>query len=459
MAKIGISHMFQNKSWVLAAVHALVMVLCVFVILGALYTQMQPYKYTSSNMAFEHALHMDDAAQIRDFEDVWDWLGDVVGDIGGRTSGHVESNCAYNEPNTQFITVENKTYEIFNPLTQYGACQNMQFIEGAKDPVFLTGDNELMLFGMFSLRSADHLSMKRSVGDLRRHRVRKVAPEPVDPSRDRKVIEVCTAPWDDTNVCVKKDGFFLPGFYDNSPGSALHWPGKTEDGKHVFEAETAWGSLHRAGQQFEDLLPCYSSTSDVPLQWGKDDYTDEDVFLTELRNCDFVWTTSGFDTRKLCLDAINDQPTPQDAYVASRNGFSSIIDMIDYYNGCNDILEASSAELENMFTEGYGVFRTHLSHDKSWGTFFNTTNQGIWLADHTELKHSQQFHGVLDHSTRLFTIYIVTRNLGDDALFYTLLRIIFTHKTDGTIRVKLKPTYIPIIQVSFIFTHTYTLHF
>ena len=441
----------HKSSYAQATLHAIVMLFCVILLLGAIYTQMQPYKFTSSNMAFRHALKMDDAAEIRDFDEIWDWIDSIAEDVSGRTLSHVTSNCAYNEPNTQFIKVDNVTYEIHNPATQYGACQGLEYIDAAKDAVFLTGDNEILLFGLFSKRSVDHLSAKRSVNHLRTHRVREKNWKPLDPSGDPKIIEVCEAPWNSSNLCVKEDGFFRPGYYDNSPGSALHWKGEKRGGKYAFNSSSK-GILHRAGQPFKELLPCYAYSSEEDIHWGSPDYSGEDIMDTELSQCEDIWVTSGFDLRTLCLDTLNDQPSPQDAYIAAINNFSSIIEMLDFFNGCNYVLNSSPQELEYLFSEADSVFRSHLSFDDTYGTFFNTTNQGSWLQDHTFVQNSLEFHRVLDQNTREFTVYITTRNLGDSALFYTLLRVKYTHKTDGSLRVGLKPSYIPIIQVEIVWT-------
>jgi hypothetical protein len=436
-----------DKTWNLATLHAITMSLCLFILMGAIYTQMQPYKFTSSNMAFREALRMDTAEGINDLDDIWDWITDISKDIGGRTLGQVEANCAYNEPNTQFITVDGNTYEIHNPATQYQSCQNDAFVEAAEDTVYLTGDNELLLFGLFSKRSPEHFSMKKSVGGLKPHRVLDNAARPIDAGTDHKIVEACTAPWNEARKCIKDDGFLVSGYDSDSPGSALRWEGTYTDGKSVFDASTAHGTLHSAGETHYDLLPCYSYTASEELQWGDPSYTAEDVETYNLDNCKYTWITRGFDCRKLCLDYMNNQPTPHEAYVAKKYNFTDTIELIDFFNGCDNVLAASTDALEFVYTEALDAFRFHLRLDDSFGTFYNTTNQGTWIVDTTKVQSSLQFHHVLDANTRVFTLYVVTRNLGDDALFYSLLRVRFVQKTDGSVRVSLKPTFIPIIQV------------
>lgn len=104
---------------------------------------------------------------------------------------------------------------------------------------------------------------------------------------------------------------------------------------------------------------------------------------------------------------------------------------------------------DNAFVEARRPIESYLSYDQSYGAFFPTGSEQMWVEDAILGKKTLKMHGFLDHQTTDATVYIITRNLNADALFYTLIKVSFEFRVNGYSNVKYLPIFSPMIQFEY----------
>jgi hypothetical protein len=88
-------------------------------------------------------------------------------------------------------------------------------------------------------------------------------------------------------------------------------------------------------------------------------------------------------------------------------------------------------------------------YDQSYGAFFPTGSEQMWVQDALLRKKTMKMHGFLNKQTTDATVYLVTRNLDADALFYTLVKVSFEFRVNGYSNVKYKAVFSPMIQYEY----------
>jgi hypothetical protein len=450
--------------WSQEALRAGLTVLMLVVLLGSVYTQQQPYKFTSSHRSIRRALLVDHSEQATTITDIWDWMGDVTGSIGGRTARHVDTSCAVPTPAMQAVAIDNVTYQLADPRPRFDSCAFEDYIPGGDNDVYLTGNHQLLLFGVFSERAPEELTIQKAIGNFPSIPVNTDEARSLAPSTDNKIVQVCEAPWSaptdeaggEVGYCVLSDGF-SHSLRTRTPGATLDWTGRRLGGRRAFDQNQS-ASLFRSAVGFRPLLPCFThgpgdTQADTRvLLFGNTSHSlVADAAAAELQGCKIIWATGGLDMRKFCIDIALAPPSSRDYYVAEVLGFPDIASYMEYTVGCSVVTGASAADLRQTWAETPWVLDAYLPSVEAqglYGAFFDTRSQRQWLVD-SRVKYSSMKHfGIIDRSTRRLWTYAVLRNLGRHDLYYSVVKHVYHLKSDGTIRVEYATSYIPIVQVS-----------
>jgi hypothetical protein len=239
---------------------AVVMLFVFGVVLGTVYVEHRGYQYTSSYTSLMNALQKQNLTKINQSDDVWAWVDQVVTSIGGRSVDSVNANCAYSDFNTQVVTINSKQYTLDYPYVQMQSCSadNLAFIQGSSDEVYLVGNHQLLVFGLFSQRGGPRFPLKKAVKDSKHSqiKVRQSRSEPLNPLVDDKIIEICRVNWTaeaTPSYCVLKDAF------QNQAGTTLSWGGSKVQGAYAFtEGSSAFVVSSELASTPIQLLPCYT---------------------------------------------------------------------------------------------------------------------------------------------------------------------------------------------------------
>lgn len=214
-------------------VHALGMILCLFVFLASIYTSQEPFRYMSSNLALQKALHLSELKEkALNRKEIWHWLSTIISEIGGHTVDKIEANCAYSKFKSQKVTIDGHDYDLLDPSQKISSCpeENMKHIDGAEEVTYMAGSHQLLSFGVFTKRSVPHEPIKGSVKvDSHLHEIPSDDVRGIDPAHDHKVADVChvgvrspTGGFNDT-LCVLIDGF------KDKIGTSVNWSGELYD--------------------------------------------------------------------------------------------------------------------------------------------------------------------------------------------------------------------------------------
>jgi hypothetical protein len=90
-----------------------------------------------------------------------------------------------------------------------------------------------------------------------------------------------------------------------------------------------------------------------------------------------------------------------------------------------------------------------LDYDHSYGTFFATDNEQVWVEGAILDEKTLRMHGFFDKQTTEATVYFVTRNLDEAALFYTLVKISFSFRVNGYSNVRYEAVFSPMTQYEY----------
>jgi hypothetical protein len=168
-----------------------------------------------------------------------------------------------------------------------------------------------------------------------------------------------------------------------------------------------------------------------------------------LDHCAHAWITAGEDIRSTCMRELAKEPSPRQAYVAAKGGFDNRVDFFDYHYGCGHLVNSSHEELEHIFIEAEEPLEAHLSFDDSNGMFFHSETQRTWIDSSLVGQELLELNEFIDAHTRVFEVFLVTRDLAVDSLFYSLLRIQFTLRADGSVGFDYRSIFSPIMQFTY----------
>lgn len=126
-------------------------------------------------------------------------------------------------------------------------------------------------------------------------------------------------------------------------------------------------------------------------------------------------------------------------------GYESLTEMRNLLYGCEAVTTLDSDELKGTFVRNDEFVANSLESGKLHGLFIDTSSQGAWIEDSTELVEQMQFLKLIDRSTRLFNVIAITRNDGNEDLYYSKISFSFKMLVDGKIILKMEPSYIPIV--------------
>jgi hypothetical protein len=265
--------------------------------------------------------------------------------------------------------------------------------------------------------------------------------------RDEKVIEICSVQW---GLCVLEDDF------KGQPGSTLHWDGTRVQGKQAFAmGSTAYRYLYDGDVDeghHDMLVPCYSYTlgaSSTPtLTPGNISFegTVEDMSLSQ---CEYHWITSGTEMRTRCLETYksdSEEDTAVLSFVAAYYGYDSVPELLNAYFDCGNLINTSHTDLKSAFIENSLTLRIFLNTIGMYGNFFETSNEYEWMGEAANVRKILQMMDFVDSNTRTIVLYLVSRNLGKNALFYTMTAVKFRFLTSGKVFTDVRSTYVPIVQ-------------
>lgn len=178
-------------------------------------------------------------------------------------------------------------------------------------------------------------------------------------------------------------------------------------------------------------------------------YYEGEVASMAVERCAHAWITSGEDIRTTCMRELAREPSARQAYVAAEDGFEDLIDMFDQLFGCSHVQNATHEELAHIFIEAEQPLEAHLSFDNSNGMFFHSENQKTWIESSLLGQELLELNEFIDAHTRVFKVFLVTRDLAVDSLFYSLLRIQFNLKADGSVTFSYQSIFSPIVQFTY----------
>lgn len=429
--------------------HALVMICCLAVLLGTIFYTQEPYRYIASTVSFKECLHYQSLLDEEDLDldHVWEWFDSIVEELGGESSRSVELNCGYDTKNSQKVNIDGVDYYLVSPVNDESACTDTGYIDGSGDFVYLTGVHQVLSFGAFSTRSRKDFPVFGATisSQLDTVEVINSAESSVQPSTDARVVSMCLVKGLNNTFCVSKDGF------RDYPGSSLGWKGSTvtQDGNSycTFENSSSAEIFVSSLKKFTSVSPCYTTTDNGDVIPGVSSYSGPLDDMTQ--NCGLSWLTSGNSARDNCLDALGNQATALQAYLAGINNKSTVSEVYDYFFGCNTLLSTSESEIRDYHLEQYRPIDTYLTTEQAYGSFFPTSSLKDWVKDSFQFSTELQMANMLDERTRSFIVYFLTRNLNEGGLFYSLIKVKFTMSIEGSISVDLGVTYSPIIDFSY----------
>jgi hypothetical protein len=479
----------EKSSQMSGYLHAAVMLFCFGILLGTTYTEQQPYVYSSSHQALMVAIKQADALSVGTVADIWTWIDAVISSTGGDGVDSINANCQYDTFNSQEVVIDGMSYTLGKPSYDSTACdeQNIEFVTGSMSEVYLTGNHQLLSFGIFSMRSVPQYPVQNSVKNAQSSliKVRSSESAPLNPLRDEKVVEMCDAPW---GRCLHRDGFY------GQAGSTFNWIGRVVDGYSAFQdGSSAYMILPPEVPAPVIISPCfiYRDLDPTPSPTGMPSIQsppdaggggdggggdgggsppnrhlssstpphDEvlpgnptwsgDVSNITLDSCDYTWISTGYTIRETCLSLENIKPSPLLAYLARQGNHDDVYDLLNSYFGCSGLDTVTSSQMKSLYVTSSKCLESNILGDRAYGVFFSTANQDIWIRQSLEGTLQLQAHKYIDDNTRIVRIYFITRSLGREQLFYTIITVEFVLGVDGSIGSSVSATYVPMIMFQY----------
>jgi hypothetical protein len=444
---------------------AIITFLSLISLLVTVYVQQQSYQFIDSNRGIQENLFTSSSStsqldEITSLDMVWNWIDGLVERFAPSTIKDIDSNCDY-QVNRQTVVIDGIHYLLFDPTLQIQSCyQNIFYVrsQGIKRKVYVTGNNQILSFGMFMKRSYPKYSVRGSSGEIPMTISSEDTYETPNARYDPKFIEVCSIrsegfPTSASSYrCVLSDGF------QNEPGSTLDWVGEEMNSVMTFQNESK-SYLYLKGHS-STLIPCHTLSpsgqisrvtisNNATISWTPIADTNQ---LTSFTNCSLIWLTSGNSIRSKCLHVFNHQFTSRDSFMGAILGGTTVTSIYDLHFDCTNLVKYPLPLVSQWFYQSQDTIRVHLTlpnHQKFYGNFFSASDEFIWLGEGISLSTLLQFHDYLDKNTREFKIFLVLRNLGDNELFYSLITLTFHISSTGYMTNSYSSIFIPIIQYDY----------
>jgi len=199
---------------------------------------------------------------------------------------------------------------------------------------------------------------------------------------------------------------------------------------------------------YTTIFPCFELTPGSVVS-GLSSFPGTVQELTGNLSCSLAWITSGRSVRDNCLTALGDRATPFQAYLAGLYHMDTVPDLYQFEYGCTTLLSWPEDDMDKVHMEKSRSLNTFLSSDQAYGSFFPTSSLKNWVEDSVHFSSQFQMSNALDLETRKFFVYLITRNLNENGLFYARIRVTFTFAVEGTATVTLDTTYSPMIDFSY----------
>ena len=435
--------------------NACVMLLCMSVFLAVLYSQYRVYIYSDPYQSILKAIDTEEIDSITRITDMWPWLLGLLQALGGNTFKQIESNCGPNDPNSQSVIIDGKSYTLNDPDFQKSACSDKDYVTSLPDSsVFLTGNFQLVLLGLFTQRAhpvypnsnalAANLDETTSLYDE--------VPKKLSATKDWNIVNVCDAPWPTSSVsslsrkvstqCVLEDNF------SDNVGSTFGWEGSvvTVGGKSRFVFSNSSYVISRKDSEFQILYPCYSLSEEDDIVSGNPNFnftenSDTDYGVT---NCGYTWISRGASVRSHCLDMSGSQPSAMQLYAASNEAVGTTDDLMHKYFGCYDLENFTAVELSNVYLQSTTPIDHEIS-DTLYGVFLPVVTEHEFLVESHRLSTLLFGHNFVDvRKTRNFRLSIVLRNVEKDSMYYTNLHVDINVNSNGNVVPTYSMSHVPI---------------
>jgi hypothetical protein len=200
---------------------------------------------------------------------------------------------------------------------------------------------------------------------------------------------------------------------------------------------------------YSTVYPCYESDSPGDVIAGLPTFSGSARELADNLTCSYAWITSGRSVRDNCLTELGDQATPVQAYLAGLYDKSTVSELYEFQYGCSTLLSWPEGLMDDVHMEQSRSLNTFLSSDDAYGSFFPTSSLKNWVQDSAHFSTQLQMSNALDLQSRKFFVYLITRDLNEDGLFYARIRVTFTFAVEGAATVSLDTTFSPMIDFSY----------
>lgn len=352
--------------------------------------------------------------------------------IGGLTLKKINKLCQYDSPPSKDVTIDGVVVSIRDPATPTQSCPyDSGYFNNVDKPAILTGNNELLSFGIFFERSTLQ-------GDGNNFGTLEEYPSKTRPVGDSKFIEVADT---GSSICVLSDAF------NTVATSSLGWNGTIIQGKRAFHP----GSTATINDN--SIAPCYTyevspTSGDYTLLSNVDGLSVNDI--SQL-STSLAWISDSLDFFAQCFDMLN-EPTPLMAFIAMTDNVTDVYDA-DAYGDCVSVLEQTYSELAGSFRSNEGLFTITLSETQR-GSFIMANSEMDFVVDsHKELFKHRTLQ-TLDRNTRTFRIYALAKNANKRQRFYSMTHITFTIDASGKISLDFRVDNIPIVHYQYGFERT-----
>ena len=389
--------------------------------------------------------------------------------IGGNSITLIEEYCSPSKFNTQKIIVNNTEYTIVSPNPDFSVCAKASYIaEKDSGKVYLTGNHQLMLFGVVTERSYPVYPDRHSVAEQYFNDTQASIPpvhsknaRDLNSIRDTKLLDICDIAYSNVNgsitensdedpesipiayqQCVQGDGF------EGDVGSTLQWPGKVVSNVYAY-ANSSYATIRLTEDQpLQTLYPCYSYNAKEDLIPGNPVYASQGVSAgnIQLSSCEQLWVTSGIEMFGMCTSLESKQPTAVESYLPISFNCSTISEIWDWKFGCDTLKTFSASDMidMNLFLGTYSPVFYEIG--EAWGNFFDVRSELYFVEQAYFGALELKAHQFLNKDSRLFGVKLVLRNVEKTDLYYTLVHCNFRMTTSGGFNRYFTMSHVPMLQ-------------
>lgn len=422
--------------------------------LFVVYYERYPPKYYGSYDAISRALNFSFAEkEVHNSDSFWAWFNTVITNVAGSTYKDVNIHCL--KERIQTVTINGVSFETADPRVNFDSClDSVDRINGWEKQLLLTGNHELLSFGIFTKRAPFHKVHNRlyngeynaewplvdddatvaQPGTGYKDMYLRSSPRAnLDSTNDPKVIQICDI--SNNQVCVLSDGF------NESVGSTLNWNGVILDNKLAFDVNSNAYIYFGLSESYilPNVKPCYTHGIE-----------DEIVAIDgNLTNCHYTWVSRGRDMAGECLNLNRTQPPPAMAFAAALFGYQSVLDFLGDTLLCSVLLSLDLDVLHDIFVEADYPLSKRLASEDVYGTFITTYSPPAWIGYGTAIAELLKVHSFIDEHTASIIVYIVARDLSFDSMYYTHVSMEFVRSTNGNFDVNCDVDFFPIVHYTY----------